>query len=705
MVSGRPAFSRATIVQTLSAIIGEEPQSLADLSPNVPVPLRWIVERCLAKDPRQRYAATADLAYDLRTVRDRLAEVSPATSVPAAQRRWHITAAKMAITFAVILAALVSGLLLSPSRPDLAAYRFTPLATDPGYQGSPAWSPDGKTIAYVADADGVVQVFTRSMSSLTRAQMTHSRFHCRDPFWSPDGARIFYTSLARDKDGLYSVSAGGGIPQPIMEDASNATISPDGRTLAFFREELSFSKTLWVSSPPGAEPRKYERPPFGSESYTDVVLHFSPDGSKILIRALRASPGSADKPEARAFWIIPWPSGDPYMVLQSLSQTTGSALPFSWLPDNRHIVSALTEARSPGTHLWLADTEADTALPLTRTNANENSPAVSPDGEQIAYSSEDTDFDLFEIPLDGSPRRTLLATSRSEMDPAWSPAGRQYAFVTDRTGDPQIWLRSLDGQLEWPLITGKEFGNARTYLLGTPAFSPDGQRIAYLRLGPEGYRIWISQLAGGPPVTLGPRRGIGVGYQDAPTWSPDGIWIAHVYTTPELTWALAKTRVGGVDPPIVIKKDISPFARPQWSADGRWIAYDSEEGLMLISPEGTHSRVISGHEWLAYGWEADSSHIYGIKQSDDLRHLMLAMVDIKTGHEQVITANLAPIPLANAPIRGFSRIAGKSFATSIVRVRSDVWLLEGFHTHATLLERLWPKARHISGLGGSKPGV
>ena len=172
------------------------------------------------------------------------------------------------------------------------------LAADAGYQGSPAWSPDGKTIAYVAEVDGVQQIFTRSLASSMRAQITRAPFECRDPFWSADGSRVFYTSLARDKDGLWSVSAGGGTPQIAMEDASDAAISPDGKVLAFFREETPFFKTLWFSSPAGAQPRKYTRPPFDSTGYTDATLRFSPDGSRLLIRALRGEPGRAGTLEA-----------------------------------------------------------------------------------------------------------------------------------------------------------------------------------------------------------------------------------------------------------------------------------------------------------------------------------------------------------------------------------------------------------------------
>jgi hypothetical protein len=82
--------------------------------------------------------------------------------------------------------------------------------------------------------------------------------------------------------------------------------------------------------------------------------------------------------------------------------------------------------------------------------------------------------------------------------------------------------------------------------------------------------------------------------------------------------------------------------------------------------------------------------LYGIRASSDLRELMLATLDVGTGREQVVVANLGPVPLESHPVRGFSLIAANSVATSIVRVRSDVWLLDGFAPRTGFFERFWP---------------
>ena len=85
MATGKRAFQRKTGAETLVAIIREEPAPLQELAPKAPAPVRWIVERCLAKDPEERYASTKDLARDLRSVRDHLSETSASGGLEAAE--------------------------------------------------------------------------------------------------------------------------------------------------------------------------------------------------------------------------------------------------------------------------------------------------------------------------------------------------------------------------------------------------------------------------------------------------------------------------------------------------------------------------------------------------------------------------------------------------------------------------------------------
>jgi Tol biopolymer transport system component len=680
MLTGRRAFAAETTAQTLAAIIEDEPEPIGKLNPRVPAPVRWIIERCLTKDPRGRYDSTGDLARDLRTIRNRLGEISaqpdPAPiDGPLPKRRRWVTIAIVAASAAVIVA--VAGLLpWNTTDAGIERYRFTPLATDAGYQASPAWSPDGKTLAYVASVNGVLQIFTKPAGAPTRNQVTRSLHDCRDPMWSPDGTRIYYISSARDGYGLFSISAAGGEREPVMEDVYRAALAPDGKTLAVIRETPDGLR-LWIASPIDSEPKLYDRAPFDKATgLIEATLHFAPDGTKLGAWTER---GEMSAMEAE-FWVLPL-NGAPFRVASPAGELVGLAPAFTWLPDSRHVLSALPRP-SPGMHLWLMDTESPTARLITATGGIENDPALSPDGTQLALTLQQADYDLYELSPD-RPATLALATSRSEMDPALRPDRDEIAFATDRTGRAEIWLRSQKGDSEErPLVTPSDFSTP-TYLLSAPAFSPDGKTLAYNRAGPEGMQIWVSGIPGGRPIQLWRENGA----QDWPSWSPDAAWVAYGQGV-DSPWDIKKKRAGAQTPAETIAADMEGFSPLQWSPAGDWIVYNSINGLALVSPDGKQTRLLHEQSWMAFAWAADAQRVYGIRLSDDSQHLSFVSVDIRTRTERVHAADMMPLPVASRVVRGMTRTSATTFLASIVRVRSDVWQLENFLPAANLWDRL-----------------
>ena len=160
--------------------------------------------------------------------------------------------------------------------------------------------------------------------------------------------------------------------------------------------------------------------------------------------------------------------------------------------------------------------------------------------------------------------------------------------MTDRNGPEEIWLRSREGQrwLDRAIITQRDFGDDLTIMLSAPSISPNGQQIAYQRNAERPIwplRIWISLTGGGAPTPLLPPSH--EGFQSAPTWSPDGAWIAYTEWKRDQRM-LAKVRVGSGEGPVVLRTDGVPNATPHWSPRGDWITWETEQGFMLVSPDG-----------------------------------------------------------------------------------------------------------------------
>ena len=528
----------------------------------------------------------------------------------------------------------------------------------------------------------MLQVFIKRVGDATSRQITQGRFDSDHPFWDHDGRRIFFTSLAGEHESLWAVGIAGGRPDLILPNVTRAAIDPDGSRLALLRvaPDVAMRLALWWSSPPGAEPQQETRAPFDQlrTGGDDGQLRFSRDGQLLVWMYDVDRINVADPGRASRYYVVPRAPGEPREVLTNLPAST-NLTPFDWLADNRRIVVALSDQGGGNRHLWIADTVSGATQQLTSGHTTETSPAVAPNSGRIAFATEEVDFDLALISPDGRARRTMLATARNEFDPAWSPTGDQFAFVTDRSGSIEIWGRSRDGQWERPIVTAADFGPSRTDTLASLAFSPDGKTLAYQRGAQGTFEIWVSPATGGTPVRV---SGADVAatdvrpWYDAPTWSPDGEWVAYMKNvTGKL--GLIKSRVGASE-----AVDLLPFpllfSRPAWSPDGRWVASLTDDGLVLVPADGGKAEPITDIPMMAFTWRPDSRSLVALIESETPGHFAIAEVSATTGDVRVLNPDLGAIPIAIQPIRGFSYLEGQGFLTSLASARSDIWLLDGF---------------------------
>jgi Tol biopolymer transport system component len=672
MASGKRAFERPEPVQIMSAILTDD---APPLDAKLPAPLRWIIERCLAKEPRDRYESSRDLFQELRQLRDRLPETTLASAAgiapiapPRRKANWQVAAAFAAGV--ALTGAMVSwrGHAGGPAS-EQSDYRFTPFSFESGGQCCVAWAPDGKSVAYSADAGtGHFQVFLRHLDAAVPVQLTHDEKGNFVYVWSADGKHIIFGNNA-DSRQFYSVSSVGGEPEPaftLPERPANArAISPGARVLAQLRTGDDGSYGIYLSSPPGAPYRRYKPDPFASRgAYNVPQMRFSPDGKQILLFL-----NGEDRHEAA--WLMPYPpdpSNPPRRVMKTMKPVGTSS--FDWMPDNRHIVLGLNTGGNP--QLWMADTRSEDRYRLTGGTQAQHVPSISPDGSKIIFVEGTSTADVVSLDLATAAVSPYLATDRAEEMPAWAAHLPVLAYVTNRNGALEIWLRN--GESERPLISP---ASAAAWLMG-PAPSPDGARVIYsvvdAELGVD--QLWMTATAGGAPVRV---TNDTVASEMPGSWSPDGAWFVYraFRNGKEL---LMKVKSSGEAAPTVLKADVhrSNMSVPVWSPSGEWVAY-SDLGDKLISPDGASVRDLGRHGAIASAFSADGKRLYGIRSRD--YRAQLYYVDIATGAEKIVgDAGKGNEP--NSPLNPALRLSlspdGKSFTYGIMSGKDNLWMLQGF---------------------------
>jgi Tol biopolymer transport system component len=210
-----------------------------------------------------------------------------------------------------------------------------------------------------------------------------------------------------------------------------------------------------------------------------------------------------------------------------------------------------------------------------------------PSGTSVAVGS--TAYDLWTIDLGGGlPTAKLAIDGKEKRSPAWSPDGQRIAFERDG----QLWVYGLGDRLARRLTT--DGGRSRSR-----AWSPDGTRIAYTHRSGSDNEIWIIETTTGNAAPVPGTRG-----GNSPTWAPNGSALAFVsVTSPPFAYALQRIDVDGGHPRDLIARDEPLIDSPAWSPDGRWIAFSryppmerapAWDDIWVVPADGGAPRVCTG---------------------------------------------------------------------------------------------------------------
>jgi Tol biopolymer transport system component len=561
MLAGARPFGGTSAAETLAAIIRDEPEPLTKLDPKLPVLLGWIVQRCLSKDPEERYASTKDLARELQNLRTHLSEAVSATSVaPSKTHRLRRRVPYWALAAAVALAAVV-GLIAgnrvartqAPPASTLRLAVAVPVdaAADTFNQNPLALSPDGKTLVYAGS-----KLFVRRLDR-DEIRPIPGTDGASDPFISPDGLEVAF--FAEKK--LKKVSLAGGSPMSLCEAPlpHGGSWGTDG-TIVFTPSGIS---GLWRIAASGGEPRRVTTPENAEAHHFPQIL---PDGEHVLFNV----------------WGRNWISNAAVVSLRTGEKqilVEDAAYP-RYLPTGHLVFSRPGSLFAVPFSLKRLETSSPPVPLLDDLVTNSNFKrcaeyAFSLEGTLVYVPTRQLQRTLVWVDRKGAAERVPLPPAGYE-EVALSPdEGRLAAIAVER--------RETMTLLFGDFVRGTLSRSTAEGTFQALAWTPDGKRVA-VGFGPESRKqygvYWQSADGSTPPERLTNNTGA----QEFPnSFSPDGsLLLVHAHGFKDTSSANTGWDIFVL--PLSGERTLRPFLQTkfgeffaQFSPDGRWVAYHSDE--------------------------------------------------------------------------------------------------------------------------------
>jgi len=620
MLTGKLAFKKETNGETLAAILRDEPRPVAELNPAVPAPLVWIVERCLAKDPDERYASTRDLAREIANVRRHVSDVTSASrAVIEGPRRGNRGRIEWTLGGVAAVSAIVAGWVLwrglapraAPPlvRVSVLAPEGTALESRWPTAGPVAVSPDGKELVFAArKGEGLGQLWVRSLDEASARALPGTDGGTM-PFWSPDGNFIGFASAGK----LRKIGVNGG-PVFTLCDAA------DLRGATWNRDDVILFTPSGVG-PIFSVPASGGNPVAATEldgkagEATHRFPWFLPDGKHFLFLARSSGHEPAIKIAAlgsrESRKIVDASSNPVYssghllyvrqgtLVAQAFDparlEASGEVIPLieDVRLDGRFTLAVFSVSQSGVLALQRGKAVTQTQLKwMDRTGKvlatvgepaeyfNGGFVALAPsDGARAVASILDPGTGLAGVWVVDTRDGTRTRVSSSTLDsysPVWSPDGSRIAF---RSGDPPSRYGGISQMVVRSLAGGglERLANPGSDALQTPmSWSPDGRFLLY-EVGPgRSTHLFAHPLAGGASLPLA----LSQGHEDEGVFSPDGRLVAYVSdeSGQREVYVAAFPGSGG-------KWQVSQSGgtEPRWRSDGKELFFFAPDNRLMAA--------------------------------------------------------------------------------------------------------------------------
>ncbi len=675
MFTGQRAFSGDTAAIVQDAILNNSPVPLRELNSTLPAKLVSTIDKALEKDRAWRFQSTSDLAFALNTLAENSenAVAYSRTSPPRSRLFTLVSEHQLVLTTGLLLIVALVGVLLYSTR-DLRSsnvphtkithHQFTSL----GYAYEPALSPDGLFVAYVSRKFGEPQKLMVRASTGTEVELVRSSY-IAFPRWSPDGSEVLFTSyehppndaeLAAKIRSISVVSRLGGIVRPIFAGLHACWLTADGSQIVTANESEPKGKGLRLVNRPTGEVRDINQSDYGFVDDIDcsprasLILEVTDTSNKNHIRTLK--PDGSEERELAAgsdeIYSARWsPSGDAIYYLHK----TG----------NTNELSRISATRGDADPEVLAD-GLQTGTFFT----------LSGDGSQLAYTREENTSNLWRVDLriaktSAKPEIGRLTSGTSyHSAPSFSPDGRWISFALGiNYSETNIFKMEATGG---ELIQLTFFEHAWTE---SPAWSPDGQRIAFISTQNGPPRVWTIGANGGVPKAIA-----NTDASDAAgkvSWWP-GSDIVYQQSRMR-NFLRIDTRTQEEIPLIPQGESVGTLFphKPVFSPDGKKMAFfwnQKRKGLWMISLNPYAETFLLPGIINPFGWSPDGKYVYAIRSGTVGEGREIVKVQLSNPNEVTSVATL-PGDVVNFDGATVSP-DGHEAIVSVREDKSDVWLMK-----------------------------
>ena len=526
MVTGQRPFQGETPLSAVTAVLREEPKPISQLREGVPRDLDRVITRCLRKDPARRWQSIADVTIALRELKEEVDSGAPAVSAAPRSRPRRRRMAIAALSLVVLAGAI--GAFVWRSRiageTTLARSPFTaiPLTTYPGREQQPSFSPDGNSVAFAwnGEVEDNWDIYVKLIGAGSPQRLTTDPALELSPAWSPDGQWIAFGRVHDDLGvAILVVPSRGGPEREVLADVRSALLGR-GQILAWSAD----SRFLIVSTSPAAgEPVVLRAVDVASGATTpitkpaadfgvDFLPSISPDGRMLAFARQRRGVRTGEL-YVQALSAGFEPIGEPRRLAGRGEIYHGVA----WSATGRDVIVASGNSGNVG--LWRIPLQHPEQLERLSPVGDEcRQPAVAALQGRLAFTRASWDENTWRLTLQGPGQPAgapvlVIGSTRSELNAQFSPDGSRIVFESMRSGAQALWVADQDGRNALQLVSFEG------RLGGTPAWSPDGQSIAFDLRNEDGRGdVYVVPARGGAPVRLTDHPADDL----VPSWAGDG---------------------------------------------------------------------------------------------------------------------------------------------------------------------------------------